>query len=288
MELDVAKAILQEAVTGEFQNPDEVPEDEAGITALADWYVEEANKAYAAGVRYDELLAILRLADPSWTEEVPENYSPVVGGMEPVETPPWEEDKKVEDSYPRRSSGGLSESDEREGTAALKELVDAIAEHVVITTHSDTKAASVAQVDHLPVPHEWQDEPSELPRDFTQLSDREVRKLSSEYNAYFTRTLWLLAIERSDLANATHLLDDAQRKALLQVEKKDSSGKAKTIAVMEAEAGNDPDVQTYSGKVYTHEDRIIVLKALSEIYSSNIERLSREASMRKDEFERSK
>lgn len=275
MEIDVAKAILQEAVAGEFHDPDAIPEGDDEKIELAKWFVEEATRGYAAGIRYDELISILRLADPDWTEESIPNYDPVVtSGME--------------STYPRRSSGGLSESDEREGTDALAELTAQVTEHVVLTQTTTSKAETMAGVDHLPIPKEWQDEPTELPRDFTELTDRELRKLSSEYNAYFVRTLWLLAVERTDLANATHLLDDALRKALLQVEKKDAAGKAKTVAIMEAEANDDSEVQKYKANVYMHEDRIIVLKALSEIYNSNIERLSRDASMRKDEFERSK
>lgn len=275
MELDVAKAIIGEAVTGGFQDPDQIPDDETEQIELAQWFVDEAQKSYNVGVRYDEVLSILRLADPDWTEEVPANYDPVVtSGME--------------STYPRRSSGGVSESDEREGTDALAELTAQVAEHVVLTQTTTSKAEDVARIDHLPIPKEWQDEPSELPRDFTKITDQDVRRLSSEYNAYFTRALWLLAVERSDLANATHLLDDALRKATLEVDRKDAAGKAKTVAIIEAEANNDTDVQTYRGNVYIHEDRIIVLKALAEIYSSNIERLSREATMRKDEFERSK
>jgi hypothetical protein len=66
----------------------------------------------------------------------------------------------------------------------------------------------------------------------------------------------------------------------------EETGKAKLRDIIEAEVLEDPEYKKYDLLVREHEKNQGIYKALTEIYSSNVERLSREATMRKDEFDR--
>ena len=176
--------------------------------------------------------------------------------------------KAIEETYPRRSSGGLSESDEREADAAL-----------------------LAVKEHLPVPPHIEGDPDPMPRDLTTTNDKEVRRLSSEYNAYLTRVTYLLGLASSDLAMAEHLLEAEHARALRDIDKIDPLGdgkKQKLAKILESEILADPEVKRLSDEVTGHQQKVIVLKSLKEIYSGNVDRLSREWTMRQNEWEKSR
>jgi len=148
-------------------------------------------------------------------------------------------------------------------------------------------AASVIANEKLPIPSQIEGEPHEMPLDITSADDRLIRRLHGEYGAFVARTTWLLAQAGSDFSNAVHLAAEARRDALRKVSKiDDETGKAKLAMHIQAELDDDPEVKKWASKVQSHERDMEELKALKEIYSGYVTRLSREMSMRNDEFSR--
>jgi hypothetical protein len=143
--------------------------------------------------------------------------------------------------------------------------------------------------DNLPIPKNITKEPSEMPDDLTALSDREIRKLHGEYNAYLVRARWLLATTTTNLANYTHLRDDAYRKNYLKFSKELSeSGERATKDLVDSFAKEDQTYLDYDKSVREAQDVLSQYKALVEIYSGNVDRLSREWTMRQNEWERAR
>lgn len=259
IEVDKARVILNEAKSGGFMD-DDIPEDPEKIVELAVYWYTEAHKAYEAGMRHDTVVAILNaMGDEIMNER---KWKPAVDVPNPG----------YSSGVPPRSSGGYSESDLRE------------------TKSDDSEdSVNVARDHKLPVPQDFDEEPEQMPRDISECTDRQIRHLSGVYNAYLARVKWLLAIETSDLANIAHLRDAAFRKSLKNVDKVDQeTKKSKLKEVLDAEAKESQEYQKLDQKVKLHQERVVQFKALQEIYSGNIDRLSREWTMRQDEYEKTR
>lgn len=139
----------------------------------------------------------------------------------------------------------------------------------------------------LPIPEDLAGEASDLPIDFTEIGDIQLRKLHGEYNAYLARVRWLLAIAVNRLASVTHLRDDAYRLAYKQQYLvSESAGSKATKDVLDAFAKDNEDYKKYDELVRKHQQEVTTFKALIEIYSGNVDRLSREWTMRTDESKR--
>jgi hypothetical protein len=295
-----ARTILNEARNGGFSDS-ALPETDEEIIEEAQYWISEAQKAYEAGMRQDTVVAICQLASGEGAQEqeveAPSEPAPSVDSasapspaitddersakerkhddeaLAEIEAKTAEEE--VRETYPRRSSGGLSESDERE------------TENVVATERRQLDI--LAGHEGLPVPKDWEADPRDMPRDLTPLSDIEIRSLHGEYNAYLARARWLLVVEKADLRNASILRDEALRQATLQVDRIDAeTKKAKTISLMEAEAMEDKTYKTYAGHASAHQVRVDAFTTLVEIYSGNVSTLSREWTMRQDEWNKSR
>lgn len=160
---------------------------------------------------------------------------------------------------------------------------------------SDPELAATSDLDklalehRLPLPQEFDGEPSLMPRDSDDITDKQIRRLSLEYNSYLGRAKWLLAIAQSDLANATHLRDRALRKAFKVVhEELVKKEQRPTKDIVASLAEENEEVVEWNGRVKEHQNHVTAYKALVEIYGGNVERLSREATLRQYEWERSK
>jgi len=139
----------------------------------------------------------------------------------------------------------------------------------------------------LPIPSDPKEEATELPIDFTTLNDKEVRKLHAEYNSYLGRARWLLATATNSLARATHLRDDAYRKAYKHYNTELHLKEMKpTKDLVDSFAKEDEDYKTYDLDVRNEQEKVVIYKALVEIYGGNVDRLSREWTMRTDEERR--
>ncbi len=75
--------------------------------------------------------------------------------------------------------------------------------------------------------------------------------------------------------------------ALKATPKKDGE-KSKLKEVLDAEAREDPEFEKLDGEVRNHQNDVTTLKALVDIYGGNVDRLSREWTMRQDEYEKTR
>lgn len=226
MELELAKAILSEAISGQFL--DTMPESEEEIIEQGKYFAEQAKKEYndGWGKSNETVTAIVNLL-PS---EEPDNNP----------------------SLAQRESG--------------------------------VGTGSSAFFKGMPLPQsDGTEPPVELPFDVSAMDDAEVRRYHGIFNHYFARARYELAEQSAALTAAEHLRDNAFRKSYSKLDKRD-----KTLKVLETEAMEDSEYQSWNRNVLEHEQNVIKLKALAEIYSKNVEVLSREATIRQNEYERSR
>lgn len=256
LDAESALELLNEAKSEGYET-EPIPEDEEALIARATYFYEHAKKEFEEGNRENVIQSIIWIGDT---------------GMKPLP------DDKVKKTYPRRSSGGLSESDERE--------IENFPQEGQYVHRSD----ELATRENLPIPQHIEGDPDPMPRDLSTVVDKNIRRLSGEYNAYLARTTYLLGIASSDLAMAEHLLDAARAKALRSLDLVDplNDKKQKLAKVIDSEILADPEVTALTDDVAKHQQRVIMLKSLKEIYSSNVDRLSREWTMRQNEWEKSR
>jgi hypothetical protein len=253
--LDAATAleIINEYNSG-FEETEAIPESEDELIEKGLYLYTEAKKGFhELGIKNNTLQTILFIGS---AEEIP--------------------GKNVADSYPRRSSGGLSESDERETVLDHTDVPVSVSDPLTV-------AQSLVLKENLPMPPHMEGDPEEMPSDFSKVADKQIRKLSGIYNAYLGRVTYLLGVATTDLMNAEHLFEHAKNKALrgLDTEKK-------LAKIIEAEVAADVEVSKWSDSVSEHQKEVTMLKALKEIYSGNVERLSREWTMRQNEWEKTR
>jgi hypothetical protein len=260
---NIARAILSEVAAGDWLDK-EIPEDESEIIDLAGYYVDHALEWIAEGnpdnQHINAIINLSKVSPPVLSEVAVHNHD----GTPPGEIKTKEE--KVRETYPRRSSGGYSESDLRVDSEEL-----------------DWENAVVKE--GLPIPQRTEEEaPLNMPTDLTDLGDKALRRLYSAFNSYLGRARWMLAISSSNQANATHLRDESYRVSFLSAYKKSKlEGEKLSQAILEQLAQDTENYKSWSVKVRKHSDEVTSWRALSDIYSKNVEVLSREWSMRIDE-----
>lgn len=143
--------------------------------------------------------------------------------------------------------------------------------------------------DGLPIPGDIDREPSSMPFDLTECGDREIRKLHAEFNAYLNRARWLLATTTAKLADATHLREHALRNAIVKsYEDLTADGKRISKELVDTFARGDEEYLKYEEDVKILQNKLTKYKALVDIYGGNVDRLSREWTMRQNEWERGK
>lgn len=275
MDAQTARLVLSSAADGGFLE-DAIPEREEDLIDLASYYIEEARRAKIAGMNHPAVDAIIRLdslpvesvAEPDEHEGPPPGESSL-----PSDSFAFGEGKelleKVAEIYPRRSSGGISELEEKEANSWIPE-------------------SNLAHKEGLPIPKTVEEAvPYDMPTDLTDLGDKELRRLYSAFNAYSGRARWLLAIAQSNLSNATHLRDEAYRTEYISEligsqirEEKLSQGTLENLAK------NSQQYKNWDENVRKHEKEVTQWRALVDIYSKNVDILSREWTMRTEQYER--
>jgi len=145
-------------------------------------------------------------------------------------------------------------------------------------------------LDHkLPIPKEPDFDYKHLPADFTELTDHEIRKYSSHNQHFLNRARYLLSQVINHQANALHLRDDAYRKAYVKYNNElEAAGERTTKDLINSYATQEDEFKKYDADAQQAQADIISLKALVEVYSGNVERLSREWTMRQNEWEKSR
>jgi hypothetical protein len=154
---------------------------------------------------------------------------------------------------------------------------------------AESEAERFMGANKLPIPQTLPVDNPALPGDLTTLDDRVLRQYHSLYNGFLGRARWLLGIATGDLIRAEHLRDEAFRVALLKVNRIDpKTEKPKSVATLDAEAKESADYQMWAQAANDHEREVAMRKSVVEIYQGNVAVLSREWTMRTEEFERSK
>lgn len=244
MDITIAKSIINEAIQGGFMEPGEWKNSPDEIKE-AEYWVEEAKLSWKAGFNHPTVEAILYLADAG------EAYKKQ--GSDPAPLP--DDTNPVAHTYPRRSSGGFSESDQRE-----------------------------ADLDGLPIPQDFNEDPTLVPRDLTAVGDIELRRLHGEYQAYLSRVTWLVSTKTNELKSAEYLREDEYRKGYLTwKENKMIREEKSTQAELDLLARGGVEYKKLNKEVTRLEKELSELKALKEIYAGYVTVLSRDWTMRVEE-----
>jgi len=263
----LARAILAEVAEGGWLDTN-IPEEEKDLVELTSYYINKTKQWVEDGNPSDRHInAIIGLATVTGTNSPPVLSETVENTNE--EVPPgeilkedldWENAilaDEVAATYPRRSSGGYSEDDLR---------VDK----------------------DLPIPSPLPEgAPLEMPTDLTEVGDKPLRRLYSAFTSYWGRARWKLGVATNNLVNATHLRDEVYRSTYIkELREAAIAGEKVTQAALENSAKNTEGYKAWDQRVTEHEQEINEWRALADIYSKNVEVLSREWTMRTEQYER--
>lgn len=142
----------------------------------------------------------------------------------------------------------------------------------------------------LPIPHEIEGDPPELPLDITQISGKEVRFLHGAFNACAARVGWLYSLEEAGQSAASQIANHLEDEYITSLgdDRKDFGGKSKTQALLKAEASrSNPDIVKWQKRERQHANAANKYKRLLDAYDNICDRLSREWTMRTDEKQHS-
>lgn len=249
MNADVARQVLELATQGGYFNG-AMPEGEQ-LLSEADFYLTHARGAVESGHEDETVHKIVALVD---------------GGGE-----------AATESSSQGSAGAVGDAEDQSPSPP----------HTPADPEPDSTLSRTATAEHLPIPPQLQGEVLEMPRDISSAGDKQVRRLLGEYNAAINRTTWLLGIAHSDEANLTHLREREYQRAYLEEAKAaEAKGRKSTREDKDIAARQDAKYMEYDERVREAQERVRTFKALKEIYDSNIDRLSREGTLRDDEFKR--
>lgn len=142
--------------------------------------------------------------------------------------------------------------------------------------------------DGLPLPRQIEGDPPEMPYDISACSDRDVRRLASQFNACLVFAVRQLSLIEIQAMRAKQLRDAAYRESYIAEENAlAAAGGRATKEALDLAARQSPKYQELDGQHFELEVKVKEYKALKEIYDDNVSRLSREATLRDDEFKRS-
>jgi hypothetical protein len=280
--VDTATSIINEAKSGGYEDQP-MPEADQEILARAEWWVEEAAKAYEKGMKTDTIKTILTLGLRLPVEEGGEEKPAAEAEEQPVEIaksedlPSHAEEAKEPEVY---DAPGVPGDPPSQPIGSPSEAVKA-AEKVEV----DGKVVKALDKERLPIPAEIEGDPIEMPFDLTGEDDRSIRRLHGVYAAYAARVDYLVATESQALHHAKIVFQHEYDRARKQVPKIDANEKSRLSADIEADVNDDEGVKAWADKVNQHESALLELKALALIYTRNIGVLSREWSMRSDEWQ---
>lgn len=274
MDAGTAVLILEVAKSGGFLDED-IPSDEKEQLELGKWWLEQAVKAAEGG-----------MADNDAVRQIIELGKNGDGAVE--EAAPMPDDQLAE-AEEQAVAEAISAGEEMDRDQDLPEEPD-VEEPVGSPQQESSGEPPVTVPDRNhghPVPPAVQGEVMPMPRDLTSLDDRQVRRLMGEYNALFARVTWETAIEGADLTNSEHMMEHSLRVARRKVARVDVGGRKLNAEDVNDEARMDPEFQQWEHRYLEHDRRFRELRALKDIYEGHLERLSREASIRDQEFKRS-
>jgi len=127
----------------------------------------------------------------------------------------------------------------------------------------------------LPIPGDWDGDYPEMPVDVSAIPDDQVKRLYSEFGYILSRATWLVGHEKGLLANAEHMRELHYLAAF-------RAQKEGTVEAKKAAAALDEEVTKWDANSIEHKQNVQHLQAMRDVFDGNVERLSREWTMRTD------
>ncbi len=236
------------------------------VVEAAHWLINMAYDARQQGAKGEDVETILRMAGVEGNgaslppKESPKEKEEEASDQEATEAEP-EPEKEPEPEPESEPEGNKEEEKPKRKYTRRKKNED---------------NENVTEFMGLPVPDEWEGDFPKLPKDVTEISDVELRRLYAQFGALLSRANWVLANHRSQKARAERMKDWTFAKALRDVQ-------GSNAETRKAAASLDPEVEKWTEAIVEHETNVYKLSSLRDVFASNIERLSREMTMRSDE-----
>jgi type III secretion system FlhB-like substrate exporter len=270
----VALAIVNEAKAGGYEDQP-VPEQEAALIDRAEFWLAEARKAADQGMKNATVMSILRMG-----EEAEHPLMVVTVGQDGSGPEPQAEGPEA--PVPEPEGPTQEEVSESEAAEATPPSVDTGKG----APAAPSEAPGLVERERLPVPPEMQGDPPEMPPDISALDDGSVRRLHGQLNAYLARVDYLVSQEELARYRAKVIRDQEYDTARRNVPKVDADGKRRLAEDIDVDARANDVVVQWDEKLQAHDRALIELKGLQAIYSRFLSVLSREWSMRTDEWQR--
>lgn len=256
--LEQANAILDTVIEAGIFEPPKPTEDDAIIKSAGEVIVQ-AETAKRSGVKAPAVIKVLDLASP--LQNIPEYDS-------------------IEDTEPATATLEEFIAADPKGTA--KGTMDDPPFDPPYVTNNVSSEDTAASSTHAKLlerdgekesSHYTPDIP-ELPRDFSQVSDRELRSLHAIRYGVLSKVIHELGLEESDYQSAQINYDQEFRKAKTNHPDLKAHDKVDAAVV---------DTETWRKRVDEHHQKVIMLRSYKELLQEEIKGLSREYTMREGE-----
>lgn len=171
-------------------------------------------------------------------------------------------------------------------------VIEDVSEKSLVTVEKDhdhlLNIVKEIEKENLPINVELQDNPPELPSDWTIVDDLSLRRLYSQYNAANIRMSWILNIEESKLYDLERAAKIRLTQVINTLDKVDAKGKPKQSTMLKEEAAIDTEYIDWLEKSADCRRRCRSFKTLNEGYEKICERISREWTMRTSMYDKGK
>lgn len=267
MKVETATAVINQAKNGgNWDQP--LPVDPSDRISMAQEIYDQAVVARdRLNIKADSVLAVISMVEAD--EDEATDYTPRSA-------------KETESTSKPSSSVESSSATSPDPSPNIEHELKTVTDVII----AREQAHALMRKEGLPIPPELEGEPPVLPRDLTQKTDTEIRRLHSEFAAALARANYLVSLETADEYAAKMIYERLYARALAHVERTYSEGdkvKSKTVPQLEAEAAQDSEVQEWGDRYHTHHVQNTFLKSIRDGYKDYADRLSREWSMREGE-----
>lgn len=143
------------------------------------------------------------------------------------------------------------------------------------------------QRERLHIPEPPTEAAPELPWDWTRMTDAELQRFHGIFSAYAYRVSYLLAREDRIALHWKAAADELSQKLIVAADKYDEKGKEVKVTFLEAEIANDEHVQRHRRRQRKHEAFASAYRSERDSYMKLVEALSRQETLRHNEWERS-
>jgi hypothetical protein len=254
LESGTYSAIVEEGKNRKLLNEKEHPLGSGDeVIAAAKWLINAAKEAYGEGARGEAVMTILRMAGE--LDEAESIFEP-------------EAETEPEKQEPTTFQDHVSSEPEKKKPANGRK--------------TRVKKEDDTQFMGLPLPGEWEGDFPQMPIDVTPLKDTEIRRLYSQHGYLLSRVSWLLGRERALMASAEHSRENNFQKVLVEINTEEKL----TVDAKKAMASQDETVVKWDKKVSDHKQNTQKYQALKDVFGGNVDRLSREWSMRTESFQK--